>query len=95
MMLNRFVATAAGVMAMVAMSAFAVDLSQVEKTVPLKDGATIYVLKGGKMGMEDKYGRAAYMEPGVVMETKDGQRVVMIGNEVAYVSSVLGKDNRK
>ena len=94
-MFKRVVVTAVSTMAMVALSAFAVDMSQVEKSVPLKDGSTIYVLKGGKMGMEDKNGRAASMEPGVIMETKDGQRVVMIGNEVAYVSSVLGKDNRK
>ena len=94
-MLNKILVTAVSTMAFVAMSAFAVDLSQVEKSVPLKDGSTIYVLKGGKMGMEDKYGRAARMEPGVVMETKDGQRVAMIGDEVAYVSSLINKDNRK
>ena len=64
-------------------------------SIPLKDGSTVYVLKGGKMGMEDRYGRAVRMEPGVIMETKDGQRVAMIGDEVAYVSSLLNKDNRK
>ena len=94
-MLNKFVATAAGVMAMVAMSAFAVDLNQVEKSFPLKDGSTVYIFKGGKMGMEDKNGRAARMQPGVAMETKDGQRLVMIGDEVMQVNSLLGKDNRK
>lgn len=95
MMLKKVLVTAVSTIAMVALSAFAVDMSEVEKSVPLKDGSTIYVLKGGKMGMEDKYGRAASMEPGVIMETKDGQRVVMIGNEVAFVSSLLAKDNRK
>ena len=94
-MMNKFVATTASVMAMVAMSAFAVDLSQVEKSIPLKDGSTVYVLKGGKMGMEDKFGRAAYMESGVVMEAKDGQRLVMIGNEVAYMKSLLDRESRK
>jgi len=94
-MLKKILITAISATAMVAMSAFAVDSSQVEKTVPLKDGSTIYMLKGGKMGMEDKYGRAVSMQPGVVMETKDGQRVVMIGDEVAYLSSLLNKDNRK
>jgi len=87
-MLNKMLITAISATAMVAMSAFAVDSSQVEKTVPLNNGSTIYVLK-------DKNGRAARMEPGVVMETKDGQRVVMIGDEVAYLSSLLNKDNRK
>ena len=95
MMSNRILAMTVSVLAMVAMSAFAVDLSQVEKSIPLKDGSTVYVLKGGKMGMEDKYGRAVRMEPGVVMETKDGQRVAMIGDDVAYVSSLINKDNRK
>ena len=94
-MMNKILVTAVSAMAMVAMSAFAVDLSQVEKSVPLKDGSTVYVLKGGKMGMEDKYGRAARMQPGVVMETKDGQRIAMIGDEVAYVNSLLTKDNRR
>ena len=92
---SRILATAVSALAMVAMSAFAVDLSQVEKSIPLKDGSTVYVLKGGKMGMEDKYGRAARMQPGVVMEAKDGQRMAMIGDEVAYVSSLINKDNRK
>ena len=94
-MSSRILAATVSAFAMAAMSAFAVDLSQVEKSIPLKDGSTVYVLKGGKMGMEDKYGRAARMEPGVVMETKDGQRIAMIGDEVAYVSSLINKDNRK
>lgn len=94
-MLNKILVTAVSAMAMVAMSAFAVDLSQVEKSVPLKDGSTIYVFKGGKMGMEDKNGRALRMEPAIVMEGKDGQRYVMIGDEVARVDSLLSKDKRK
>jgi hypothetical protein len=81
--------------AMLAVSALAVDSSQVQKAVPLKDGSTVYLLKNGKMAMEDKYGRAVRMEPGVVMETKDGQRIAMIGDEVAYLSSLLSNDNRK
>lgn len=93
--MNKILVTAASVMAMAAMSAFAIDLSQVEKSFPLKDGSTVYAFKGGKMGMEDKFGRAARMEPGVVMETKDGQRLVMIGDEVMQVNSLLNKDNRK
>lgn len=94
-MLKTILVTAISTLGLVALSAFAVDLSQVEKSIPLKDGSTVYVLKGGKMGMEDRYGRAARMEPGVVMETKDGQRIAMIGDEVAYVNSLINKDNRK
>lgn len=74
-------------------SAFAVDTSQVEKSIPLKDGSTVYIYKDGKMGMEDKLGRAAYMKPGQVMETKDGKKIVMIGNEIWRVDQLLHKDH--
>ena len=40
------------------------------------------------MGMEDQFGRATYMEPGHVMETKDGNTIVMNGNEVGRVEQV-------
>ncbi len=94
-MLNKILVTAVSTMAFVAMSAFAVDLSQVEKSVPLKDGSTVYIFKGGKMAMEDKNGRAARMQPNVVMEAKDGQRIIMVGDEVAYLNYLINKDNRK
>lgn len=66
-----------------AASAFAVDAGQVEKSIELKDGTTVYLFKDGKMGMEDKLGRSVRMKQGHVMETKDGQKVIMIGDEVA------------
>lgn len=66
-----------------AASALAVDLSNVEKSIPLKDGSTVYIFKDGKMAMEDKLGRSTPMKAGHVMETKDGQKVVMVGNELA------------
>ncbi len=72
-----------------ALSAFAVDNSKVEKSIELKDGSTVYVFKDGKMGMENKLGRVDYMKPGHVMETKDGQRIIMIGNEVFRLEEVL------
>ena len=43
-------------------SAFAVDVETVEKAIPLKDGSTVYVFKDGKMGMEDKMGKAVMAE---------------------------------
>ena len=73
----------------VAASAFAVDRAQVKDSIELKDGSTIHVFKDGKMGMEDKYGRAAYMESGHVMETKDGKKIIMEGNEVWRVDELL------
>lgn len=71
-----------------AASAFAVDAGNVEKSIPLKDGTTVYIFKDGKMGMEDKYGRAVRMKQGHVMETKDGQRIIMIGDEVARLEGI-------
>ncbi len=79
---------------MVGASAYAVDASQVEKSIELKDGSTVYIFKDGKMGMEDKYGRATYMESGHVMETKDGKKIIMNGNEIWRVDELLHKYHR-
>ena len=76
---------------MIALSAFAVDKGDVKQAIPLKDGSTVYVFKDGKMGMEDKLGRPALMRPGHAMDTKDGKKIIMIGNEVMRVESVLGR----
>lgn len=79
-------------MSAITASAFAVDLSQVAKSIALTDGSTVYIYSDGKMGMEDKYGRAAYMNPGHVMETKDGKKIIMIGNEIWRVNEMVHKD---
>lgn len=78
----------------VILSAFAVDTSKVEKSFEMKDGSTVYIFKDGKMGMEDKVGRAARMKPGQIMEAKDGQKLIMIGDEVMRVDSLMHKDER-
>lgn len=75
-------------------SAFAVDASQVEKSIPLKDGSTVYIFKDGKMAMEDKNGNARRMKQGEVMETKDGQKIMMHGDEVMRLDSILHKEHR-
>ena len=77
---------------MIAMSAFAVDANQVEKSIQLKDGSTVHVFADGKMGMENQYGRTVYMEPGHVMQTKDGKQIIMIGNEVARLEQLYSID---
>ena len=74
---------------MIAVSAFAVDANKIEQSIQLKDGSTVHIFADGKMGMEDKFGRAAYMEPGHAMETKDGKNIVMIGNEVGRLDRLL------
>ena len=91
-MFKKILVTAAA--SMVALSAFAVDASKVVKSVELKDGSTVYLFKDGKMGMETKLGKVMPMKEGQVMETKDGQRVIMIGNEVARLETVLHADHR-
>ena len=74
-------------------TALAADLANVEKSFPLKDGSTVYIFKDGKMAMEDKLGRVVGMKAGHVMETKDGQKLIMIGNEVARLDWI-GKVHR-
>jgi len=81
-------------MGTVAVTAFAVDSAQVERSIVLKDGTTVYIFKDGKMGMEDKVGRATYMESGQVMETKNGEKIIMTGNEIWRVDKLLHKDHR-
>ena len=86
-MIKKILVGAAG--AMVAMSAFAADMSKVDKAIELKDGSTVYIFKDGKMGMENKLGKTVRMKPGHVMETKDGQRIIMVGDEVARLESLM------
>lgn len=69
-----------------ALSAFAWDMSGVEKSVQLKDGSTVHQFKDSKMAMEDKYGRAVRMNTGESMTAKDGTTTIMNGDEVARLS---------
>ncbi|MFA7281238.1 MAG: periplasmic Cu(I)/Cu(II)-binding protein CopK [Sterolibacterium sp.] len=70
-------------------SAFAVGDDELQKSVQLKDGSIVHVFKDGKMAMEDKYGRAVRMEPGHVMEAKNGEKIKMQGDEVGRLASML------
>ncbi len=74
-----------------ATAAFAHDAASAEakQVIELKDGSTLYVFKDGKMAMEDRYGRAARMELGAVMETKDGRQIKMESDEVARLNSLI------
>jgi hypothetical protein len=81
-------------MSAVTATAFAVDAAQVEKSIELKDGSTVYIFKDGKMAMEDKLGRAVRMKKDTVMETKDGQKIMMHGDEVMRLDNILHKDHR-
>lgn len=68
--------------------------NQPEKVVELKDGSAVYIFENGKMGMENGYGGAAQMKPGEVMETKDGHKLIMVGDEVSRVESLKNRESR-
>ena len=74
---------------MISLSAFAVGADECVQITQLKDASTVHVFADGKMGMEDRFGRATSMEPRHVMETKDGKTIAMNGNEVARLDNVL------
>ncbi|WP_367395232.1 periplasmic Cu(I)/Cu(II)-binding protein CopK [Cupriavidus sp. Agwp_2] len=76
-------------------TAAAVDQSNVVKTYELKDGSKVHVFKDGKMGMENKFGKAVNMREGKVMETKDGSKILMKGNEVFRLDDALIKGHRE
>jgi hypothetical protein len=73
-------------------TAFAVNLANVAQKFELKDGNTVYVFKDGKMSMEDRLDRTLGMKAGHVMETKDGQKIIMIGNEIARLETVKAEE---
>ncbi|MCK9987325.1 MAG: hypothetical protein AzoDbin1_03797 [Azoarcus sp.] len=77
---------------LVTASALAVDDGNVTKSYPLKDGSTVYVFKDGKMAMEDKFGRLVTMKEGHTMETADGQKIMMKGNEIWRLERELHRD---
>ena len=79
----------ATVLSAAAATALAISADQVEKSIPLKGGSTLHILKGGKMAMEDKLGKAVSMKPGEVMETVDGKKIMMHGNELVRLDRYL------
>ena len=78
-------------MTMLTASAIASDAARAaaKEVIELKDGSTLYVFKDGKMAMESEYGRAVRMPVGTSMETKDGRKIIMNSDEVAYLSGLL------
>ena len=72
-----------------ALSAFAMDQGNIDKSVQLKGGSTVHQFKDGKMAMEDKFGRPVRMKEGEVMVAADGKSIAMQGDEVARLSSAI------
>ncbi len=85
-MLKKLTVVAALIVA--ATATLASDSTHVAKSFELRDGATVYVFKDGRMAMEDRQGRSLGMKPGHVMETKDGQKIIMVGNELARLDVI-------
>lgn len=81
-------------MSAVAASAFASNYARQEakQVIDLKDGSTAYIFKDGKMAMESRFGQAIRMTPGMAMEARDGQKLTMVGDEVARLELLLKKD---
>ena len=77
-----------------ATTTFAVDAANVAKKFELLDGSTLYVFKDGKMAKEDRYGRAAYLKQGEVLELADGRKIPAVGNEVARLDGLLNDGHR-
>ena len=77
-----------------AASAFALNDAEVERSISLNNDSTVYIFKDGKMAMEDQYGNVVSMEKDAVMETKDGRKIKMHGNEVWRLDDVFHRDHR-
>lgn len=60
-----------------------------QKVIPMTNGSTLYIFKDNKMAMEDKFGRAIRMEKGSVMTTKNGEKILMQGDEVMRLDHLL------
>ena len=86
----------AGILCAVVASAFAHDeaAAAAERIIAMKDGATLYVFKDGKMAMENKYGRAVSVKEGEIMETRAGQELIMVGNQVALLERLISRGHR-
>lgn len=60
-----------------------------DRIVELKDGSSLYIFSDAKMAMRDRNGNVLRMEPGHVMETTNGEKIVMVGNEAARLDGLI------
>lgn len=73
----------------VALSAFAGDPSGIVKSITLSDGATVHVFRDGKMAMENALGQVTSMRDGHAMNARNGEKIIMRGNETERLHSEL------
>ena len=65
--------------------------NEAKQVIELQDGSKIYVFQNGNMARQDKDGNAVSTKEGTVLQAKDGSNVIMIGNEVSELDSLLKK----
>lgn len=75
---SAIVGIALGVAA-VAISVPGMALGEQEERVRLRDGTTVFIDEHGQMRMEDAHGHPLVMEEGQMMETEDGDLIMMHG----------------
>ena len=61
-----------------------------DQTIELKDGSKIVIEKSGTMAHYDAAGKRVIMRDGVIMETKDGSKLMMKNNEIWKTISTHG-----
>lgn len=76
-------------LSLIAVSAQAATDSSIKESVALEDGSTVHIFRDGKMGMEDRLGRAFSMPEGHAMGAADGRTITMKGNEVARANRLV------
>ena len=60
------------------------------QTIDLKDGGKITIEKNGTMAHFDAAGKRVIMRDGVIMEAKDGSKLMMKNNEIWKTISTHG-----
>lgn len=88
LLLPLFALAVAATAALPAMARNGVPPAGVTKT-DLTDGSTLYRFADGKMALESKYGRATRIQPGSIVQTKDGQQITVTSDEVARLDGLL------
>ena len=72
-----------------AASSFAAAPTQ-DQTFDLKDGGKVVIEKNGTMAHYDDAGKRVIMRDGVIMEAKDGSKLMMKNNEIWKMISTHG-----
>ncbi|MGX6571281.1 CopK family periplasmic copper-binding protein [Cupriavidus necator] len=76
------------------LSALSAGKDDVLKTYELKDGSFVHVMKNGTIVMQDPFGHDMHMKDGMVMETKDGFKLIVKDNQVFLNDSVQKERKR-